>query len=68
MKRWKLWYEEDNFQEHILNGHIYALLGVYDLYRVTKDKKYYDSFIAGLTQLKKILMFLTWVLTLNMMQ
>lgn len=52
-EKWKLWYEEDNFQGHILNGHIYALLGVYDLYRVNKDKKYYESFIAGIDTIKE---------------
>ena len=52
-ERWKLWYEEDNFQQHILNGHIYALLGVYDLYRVSKDEKYYESFIAGIETIKE---------------
>ena len=51
-EKWELWYEEDNFQNHILNGHIYALLGVYDLFRVTQEKKYYNSFTKGLKTIK----------------
>jgi hypothetical protein len=39
-ERFALWYEEDNHEGHILNGHLFALLGVHDLHRVTKDPYY----------------------------
>lgn len=45
--QYKLWYEEDNFQHHILNGHLYALYGVYDLIRVTGDDYYRQCFELG---------------------
>ena len=51
-EKWKLWFEEDNFQQHILNGHIFALFGVYDLYRVTKEKKYHKAFMIGVDTIK----------------
>jgi hypothetical protein len=41
------WLEEDNFYTHILNGHIYSLLGLYDLFRVTKDKEVEQHFKNG---------------------
>ena len=47
-----LWYEEDNHAGHILNGHLFALLGVYDLYRVTQEGHYKDRFDAGLQATK----------------
>lgn len=47
-----LWYEEDNHQGHILNGHIYALLGVYDLYRATQNELYKERFMAGVQTIK----------------
>jgi heparosan-N-sulfate-glucuronate 5-epimerase len=46
---YKLWYEEDNFQRHILNGHIYALLGIYDLYRITGEQQYLTIFDDGIS-------------------
>jgi len=48
-----LWYEEDNFRHHILNGHIYALLGIYDLYRVTGKEEYLECFEKGLYSIKE---------------
>ncbi|MBV8985029.1 MAG: hypothetical protein JO248_11385, partial [Acidimicrobiia bacterium] len=43
-----LWYEEDSRSGHILNGHLYALLGVFDLYRSTGSSIYKDRFELGL--------------------
>ncbi len=48
-----LWYEEDNYGQHILNGHIYALLGIYDLYRLTGEPEYKDLFEKGLLTIKE---------------
>jgi len=47
-----LWYEEDTHAAHILNGHLFALLGVYDLYRVTQEGHYKERFDAGLQAAK----------------
>lgn len=52
-EQFKLWYEEDNHCGHILNGHIYALLGVYDLYRVTQNEFYHQKFLAGVQTIKE---------------
>lgn len=46
-----LWYEEDNHRGHIVNGHIFALLGVHDLYRVTGDPVFRHRFEAGVDSL-----------------
>lgn len=48
----KNFYEESKENTHILNGHIYAILGVYDLYRVTNKSKYIDEFIAAVLDIK----------------
>jgi len=48
----ELWYEEDNREGHILNGHLLALLGVHDLYRVTGDPYYEACMTAGLRTVK----------------
>jgi heparosan-N-sulfate-glucuronate 5-epimerase len=46
-----LWYEEDNHCGHIVNGHVFALLGVYDLFRATGDATFRDRFYAGVETL-----------------
>ncbi|MEO8358613.1 MAG: D-glucuronyl C5-epimerase family protein [Vicinamibacteria bacterium] len=46
-----LWYEEDNHAGHIVNGHIYALLGVHDFYRVTGEPLFKERFDAGIDAL-----------------
>jgi hypothetical protein len=51
-ERFALWYEEDNREGHILNGHLYALLGVHDLYRVTGDPYYAACRDLGLQSVK----------------
>lgn len=38
---------------HVLNGFIYAVLGIWDYYRVTKDKKAYLLFTECINTLKK---------------
>jgi uncharacterized protein YyaL (SSP411 family) len=50
--RFALWYEEDNREGHILNGHLYALMGVQDLYRVTGDPAYQERRDLGLQAVK----------------
>ena len=52
-EQFALWYEEDNHCGHILNGHIYALLGVYDLYRATQNELYHQRFLAGAQTIKE---------------
>jgi hypothetical protein len=52
-ERFPLWYEESNDNRHILNGHIYSLLGTYDLYRVTRDPLYKKRFEDGVQTIKK---------------
>lgn len=47
------WYEEDSQCSHILNGHIFALLGVYDLFRVTGEVRYHECFERGLAAIQK---------------
>ena len=47
------WYEEHPAEKSkILNGHIYSLLGVYDLYRVTGDARVKECFDAGIQSIK----------------
>lgn len=48
-----LWYEEDNHRSHILNGHIYSLLAVHDLFRVTGDSYYRECFERGTEAIKR---------------
>lgn len=43
-----LWYEEASQPTHILNGHIYSLLGVLDLYHATKNEFYKSCFDKGI--------------------
>lgn len=50
---WKGWIEEDTEGFHILNGHIYAALGLYDLWRVTRNKSVYEAFQDALAVLKR---------------
>jgi heparosan-N-sulfate-glucuronate 5-epimerase len=49
----KNWYEESCENTHILNGHIFALLGVYDLYRVTNNKMYLTEFTTAVNSIKE---------------
>jgi hypothetical protein len=50
-----LWYEEDNHRGHIVNGHIFALLGVFDFYRVTGELVFRQRFDAGVDSLVRSL-------------
>lgn len=47
------WYEEYLDAEKVLNGHIYALFGIYDLYRVTNLEEARVSFQKGINDVKK---------------
>ena len=49
----KGWYEEYLDLPGVLNGHIYTLLGIWDLYRVTKNTYYKDCFYDGVNAIKK---------------
>ena len=51
--QYPLFYEEGHNHNHILNGHIFSLFGVYDLYMVTKEEKYKSIFDRGLVSIKK---------------
>lgn len=54
-----IWYEE-NIQKplhHILNGKIYALWGILDFYKVTKDKNVKKLFDQGVSSLGKALKY-----------
>jgi hypothetical protein len=46
-KGYDFWLEEYLDHPKILNGHIYALFGIWDLYRVTKDANIKESFDLG---------------------
>lgn len=46
------WIEESHLIPHILNGHIFSLLGLFDLYRITKNDRYYEHFLAGANSIK----------------
>jgi len=46
------WFEESSDNSHILNGHIYALMGIYDLYRCTKDEDVLLIFNQGCNNIK----------------
>jgi hypothetical protein len=50
--QYRLWYEEDTHTGHILNGHLFALLGVHDLFRITQEGRYQERFDAGLQATK----------------
>ena len=50
---WKGWIEEDTEGFHILNGHIYAALGLYDLCRLTRDAVVYKQFEDALAVVKR---------------
>ena len=48
------WYEEYPYSESkVLNGHIYSLLGVYDLYRVTGNSELKKCFYDGVDAVKR---------------
>lgn len=51
-EKYNWWYEEYLTAPLILNGHIYSLLGVWDLFRVTKDEDVRLSFIKGVEDIK----------------
>lgn len=53
----KCWFEESENNSHILNGHIYALLGIYDLYRCTQDNKFKELFLEGVIDIKNNIHF-----------
>lgn len=46
------WFEECSSNNHILNGHIFSLLGIYDLYRCTNEEKLKENFEMGLIDIK----------------
>ena len=50
-----IWFEEYAIMPppHILNGFIFALFGIYDLYRSTRNKKLLNLFEKGLQTLEK---------------
>lgn len=50
--KYACWFEEHIESPNILNGHIYALFGIYDLYRVTKDNMYSEIFYLGVQDVK----------------
>lgn len=52
-EQYPLFYEEGHKHNHILNGHLFSLFGVYDLYMVTKDEKYKNAFDLGAESVKK---------------
>jgi len=49
-----VWYEEypSNPPSHVLNGFVFALLGIFDFYRITKDSGAYESWQKGILALK----------------
>lgn len=47
------WYAEGLETPYILNGHIYSLLGLWDLYRVSKDENIYTQFMLGVNDIKR---------------
>lgn len=49
-----IWYEEypSDPPSHVLNGFIFALLGIYDFYRVTNDAHILDLFNEGIKTLE----------------
>lgn len=51
--QYELWYEEASQPTHILNGHIYSLVGVYDLYLATKNAFYKECFDKGVRTIEK---------------
>jgi heparosan-N-sulfate-glucuronate 5-epimerase len=50
---YEYWYEESCTNSHILNGHIYSILGFYDLYRLTKNETYKSYFDRGVKSIKE---------------
>lgn len=50
------WYEEyaspDSIRSHVLNGHVFALEGIYKFYMHTKDPAVLEIFNKGLNELK----------------
>ena len=51
-----IWFEEypnPAAPSHVMNGHIWALFGVWDLYRVTGRQDVKNAFDAGVAQIKK---------------
>lgn len=53
----KCFYEESGTNSHILNGHIYAMLGIYDVYRLTKNDKYLKAFEDAASDIKNNIRF-----------
>lgn len=51
-KQYPLFYEEGHDNHHILNGHLFSLLGVYDLYTSTNDEMYKTAFDIGVETIK----------------
>ena len=51
------WLEESNSNSHILNGHIFALLGIYDLYRCTRNERLLNLFEKGCQDIKNNISF-----------
>lgn len=49
---YNFWYEESCTNSHILNGHIYSILGFYDLYRATNNETYKTYFLNGVQSIK----------------
>ena len=47
------WYEESHLIPHILNGHIYSILGLLDLYRFTGNEMYKRRFESGVSAIKQ---------------
>jgi len=49
-----VWYEEypATSPPHVLNGFIFALLGLYDFYKITRDKKALELFNRGIETIK----------------
>lgn len=50
-----VWYEEypdESNPSHVLNGHMWALFGIWDYYRVTKDRTAKEMFDRGVSALK----------------
>jgi hypothetical protein len=47
------WFEEYPDGNHVLNGSMFAMYGVYDVWRITRDQKYRDAFDIATDNLAK---------------